>query len=206
MHTHLSWRARIVRAADLAGRRFGTVLAATAIVTGSVVAVSGTPAAAASGACPAAGKLTQGFHEGHNGIDIANAKGTEIYAVMGGEVIASASGVQGYGQWIRIRHADGAITEYGHMYERHVAKGQQVSTGQRIALMGREGDSTGVHLHLRTFKPGEAKGSDPIPFLRDRGVSIPCTPGGGGGEGGVTNVTAWAEANVRACSKTSCDV
>ncbi|MGW1135889.1 M23 family metallopeptidase, partial [Streptomyces griseoluteus] len=135
-------------------------------------------AAAYAGSCPTAGAVTQGYSSTHDGVDIANSLGTPIYAVGAGQVIASGP-AQGYGQWIRILHSDGTVTEYGHMYQRDVSVGQQVSAGQRIALMGSEGDSTGVHLHLRV-RVGTSttiRGIDPVPYLRDRGVGLPCTHG-----------------------------
>ncbi len=162
-----------------------------------------TGAAAFAASCPAAGTVSQGYSSTHDGVDIANAVGTPIHAVGAGEVIASGP-ASGYGQWIRILHSDGTVTEYGHMYQRDVSVGQQVQAGQRIALMGSEGESTGPHLHLRV-RIGTSttiRGIDPVPYLRDRGVGLPCTPGGGGGQ---TTVTAWTEANVRSCASTSCD-
>nr|WP_239135378.1 M23 family metallopeptidase [Streptomyces sp. SID12488] len=188
------------------------LLAAAALLLPLAVATPGhaatNAATAYAGSCPAAGVVTQGYSSGHDGVDIASSLGTPIYAVGAGEVIASGP-AQGYGQWIRILHSDGTVTEYGHMYQRDVSVGQQVSAGQRIALMGSEGDSTGVHLHLRV-RVGTStsiRGIDPVPYLRDRGVGLPCTPGGGGGGGGGgSTVTAWTQANVRACASTSCDV
>ncbi|GAA2740265.1 hypothetical protein GCM10010440_06540 [Kitasatospora cinereorecta] len=54
-------------------------------------AVPATPAAAAGfqASCPAAGYISQGYTPKHNGIDIANAYGTPIYAVGDGQVTAS---------------------------------------------------------------------------------------------------------------------
>jgi hypothetical protein len=181
--------------------------AATHGTTGPEVANGTTTAAAFTGACPTTGTVTQWYSGSHDGVDIADSLGTPIYAVGPGQVINSGP-AQGYGQWIRILHPDGTVTEYGHMYQRDVSVGQQVSAGQRIALMGREGEATGVHLHLRvrTSTSTSVRGIDPVPYLRDRGVSLPCTPGGGGGGGGTTTVTAWAEANVRSCARTSCGV
>ncbi|WP_455357559.1 M23 family metallopeptidase, partial [Streptomyces sp. SYSU K217416] len=143
------------------------------------VAPQAAPAAAAAyaGACPAAGQISQWYHAGHDGVDIANNRGTPIYAVGPGRVINSGP-AQGYGQWIRIQHPDGTVSEYGHMYHRDVAVGADVAAGQRIALMGSEGDSTGNHLHLR-IRPNSStsvRGIDPVPYLRDRGVGLPCTP------------------------------
>ncbi|MCX5559267.1 M23 family metallopeptidase [Streptomyces sp. NBC_00038] len=193
--------------------RVGLLAAAAALLLPLAAAAPGhaatngsTAATAFAGSCPAAGVVTQGYSSAHDGVDIANSLGTPIYAVGAGEVIASGP-AQGYGQWIRILHSDGTVTEYGHMYQRDVSVGQQVSAGQRIALMGSEGDSTGVHLHLRV-RVGTStsiRGIDPVPYLSDRGVGLPCTPGGGGGGGGSATVTAWAEANVRSCASTSCE-
>ncbi len=151
------------------------------------------PAAAAAytASCPAAGTVSQWFSSSHNGVDIANSRGTAIYATGPGSVIASGP-ADGYGQWIRIKHDDGSITEYGHMYERLVSVNQRVSGGQHIARMGSEGQSTGPHLHLRTYAPGAGVGSDPVPYLRERGVSLPCTPGTPGNPDPVnTNFSTW---------------
>lgn len=130
------------------------------------------------GACPAKGRLSQGFRgRAHDGIDIANARGTAINATGPGVVTASGP-ARGYGQWIRIKHDDGSMTEYGHMYQRLVRVGQRVNGGQLIARMGSEGTSTGNHLHLRTYasasRVGAGNGMNPIDYLRVRGVRIPC--------------------------------
>lgn len=133
------------------------------------------------GACPVDARISQGFSRAHDGIDLANRLGTPIFAVMGGKVVASGP-AQGYGQWIRIQHDDGSMTEYGHMSKRLVQVGAKVKAGQKIALVGSEGRSTGPHLHLRTYrsasKNGSGNGMNPIEYLKARGVSIPCKPSG----------------------------
>ncbi|MBU7598197.1 M23 family metallopeptidase [Streptomyces sp. P38-E01] len=127
-------------------------------------------------ACPAAGVISQGHHSGHDGVDIANELGTPLHAAGPGEVTHSGE-ASGYGQWIRILHPDGAVTEYGHMYERFVQVGDQVQAGQHIASMGSEGQSTGPHLHFEVHLDGGfGFGEDPVPYLGDRGVPLPCTP------------------------------
>ncbi|MGX9890457.1 peptidoglycan DD-metalloendopeptidase family protein [Streptomyces sp. NPDC002276] len=186
----------------------GLVTAAAVLLplTAALPAAAAPAAPAAFAASrPTAGVITQGYSDSHDGVDIANAQGTPIYAVGSGEVINSGP-ASGYGQWIRILHDDGTVTEYGHMYQRDVVVGQHVQAGQRIALMGSEGEATGPHLHLRVRigTSTTVRGIDPVPYLRDRGVNLPCTPGGGGGQG--TSVTAWAQANVRSCAATSCGV
>ncbi|MFD7334483.1 peptidoglycan DD-metalloendopeptidase family protein [Streptomyces violascens] len=166
----------------LSRRALGFALAAAAAVLPSLVTAP--PAAARTagfaGSCPTTGFVSQRYSDAHDGIDIADAYGTPIYAVGDGDVINSGP-AQGYGQWIRILHPDGTVTEYGHMYRRDVAVGEHVVAGQRIALMGSEGESSGPHLHLRVRvgTSTDIRGIDPIPYLEERGVGLPCTPGGG---------------------------
>ncbi|MEU3726546.1 peptidoglycan DD-metalloendopeptidase family protein, partial [Streptomyces sp. NPDC031705] len=163
------------------GRALRVLLTAAAALLPALGAAPAATArtAAPAAACPAAGPVSQHYHSGHNGVDIANAIGTPIYAVGDGEV--TISGYSGdYGQWIRIQHPDGRISEYGHMYQRDVSVGDRVVAGQRIALMGQEGNSTGPHLHLRIWgDPSASYGIDPEPYLAERGVELPCTPGTG---------------------------
>jgi hypothetical protein len=136
----------------------------------------------AGGACPVGARLSQGFSRSHDGVDLASPIGTPIYAVAAGKVTASGP-AQGYGQWIRIQHDDGSMTEYGHMSKRFVQAGARVKAGQKIAAVGSEGRSTGPHLHLRTYrsasKTGSGNGMNPVEYLRARGVSVPCRPTGG---------------------------
>ncbi|WP_158828032.1 M23 family metallopeptidase, partial [Streptomyces sp. NRRL S-118] len=133
-------------------------------------------------ACPATGFISQGYSREHNGIDIADDYGTPIHAVGDGEVTVSGYDTSGYGQWIRILHPDGTITEYGHMYQRDVRVGDRVVAGQQIALMGSEGQSSGPHLHLRVWgDAGASVRTDPIPYLAERGIEMPCMPGTGPG-------------------------
>ncbi|QGU08569.1 Murein hydrolase activator NlpD precursor [Corynebacterium occultum] len=123
---------------------------------------------------PAQGTFTSGFGPRwgsmHNGIDIANAIGTPIQAVMAGTVIDSGP-ASGYGQWIRIRHEDGSISVYGHMSSLYVGVGQWVSAGQTIAGMGSEGFSTGSHLHFEIW-PNGVTPVDPQAWLAGHGIYL----------------------------------
>ncbi|WP_234320183.1 M23 family metallopeptidase [Streptomyces sp. SBT349] len=160
-----------------------TTMACGAFVAGLMAAPAGAQPltghqaaaeAAVAGACPASGRISQGYHSNHDGIDIANSLGTPIHAADAGTVTHSGP-ASGYGQWIRIRHADGSVTEYGHMYQRDVAVGASVGAGQRIALMGSEGQSTGPHLHFEVHLDGAfGFGDDPIAYMSARGVALPC--------------------------------
>ncbi len=92
---------------------------------------------------------TQGLH-GYNAIDLAASIGTSIRAAAAGEVIVSRSSGWngGYGQYIVIRHSNGAQTLYAHLSSIGVSVGSQVTQGQVIGGMGNSGRSTGAHLHF----------------------------------------------------------
>ncbi|WP_342320116.1 M23 family metallopeptidase [Corynebacterium mayonis] len=123
---------------------------------------------------PAEGVFTSGFGARwgamHNGVDIANAIGTPIRAVGDGVVI-DAGPAQGFGNWVRIKHPDGAVSVYGHMSAVGVSVGQQVKAGDQIASMGNEGFSTGSHLHFEIHPDGTTP-VDPVPWLAARGITL----------------------------------
>ncbi|HUQ60263.1 M23 family metallopeptidase [Lentzea sp.] len=123
---------------------------------------------------PAEGSFTSGFGArwgtSHNGVDIANAIGTPIVAAMDGTVV-EAGPASGFGLWVRIQHADGTITVYGHMNTIDVPQGAQVKAGQQIATIGNRGESTGPHLHFEVWAAGSQK-INPVGWLAERGVSL----------------------------------
>lgn len=100
---------------------------------------------------PTQGVLTQGYHTKHFALDIHNRMNTPIYASASGTVIKSDDGWNyGYGKYIIIDHGNGIQTLYGHNNVRKVEVGDEVKTGQLIALMGNSGNvfgPTGIHLH-----------------------------------------------------------
>ncbi len=96
-----------------------------------------------------------GYSRAHRGIDYAAPMGTEVYAVGDGVItVRSFSG--GYGNLIRIRHANGYATGYGHMsgYAQHQEIGAYVRQGDVIGYVGSTGLSTGPHLHFEMKKNG----------------------------------------------------
>lgn len=93
-----------------------------------------------------------GAQEFHNGIDLVNGNpNTPIFASADGEVIVAgdANYYDWYGNWTVIQHADGMYTGYAHQSRVDVSKGQKVTAGQQIGLMGTTGPSTGEHLHFQ---------------------------------------------------------
>lgn len=98
----------------------------------------------------------------HEGIDIANSLGTDIYAADEGRVVFS--GVQnGYGNIIIIDHGNGYTTRYGHCSELLKNVGDVVAKGDVIARSGNTGRSTGNHVHFEIRKDGEAL--NPLDFV-----------------------------------------
>jgi murein DD-endopeptidase MepM/ murein hydrolase activator NlpD len=106
----------------------------------------------------------------HAGIDLANAIGTPIHAVSDGVVIA-AGPTAGYGMWVKLRHADGTVTLYGHVNTTMVSVGERVMAGDQIATVGNRGNSTGPHLHFEVLLGGSQR-VDPVPWLAKRGLSV----------------------------------
>jgi murein DD-endopeptidase MepM/ murein hydrolase activator NlpD len=108
----------------------------------------------------------------HWGIDLAAPMLTPEYAAMDG-VVLKAGAASGFGLAVYILHENGDVTVYGHMEKILVKVGDYVEAGQQIALLGQRGQSTGPHLHFEVHRGGiNGKKIDPIPWLRERGVSI----------------------------------
>lgn len=89
----------------------------------------------------------------HKGVDWACSVGTTIKASSGGTV-ASAGWVNGYGYCITISHPDGKRTRYAHLSKILVSAGEKVKQGEKIALSGNTGNSTGPHLHFEILVDG----------------------------------------------------
>ena len=90
----------------------------------------------------------------HTGLDIATATGTPIKAAADGTVtFAAYSG--SYGYLVKIDHGNGVETWYGHTSKMLVKAGQEVKSGDTIALVGSTGNSTGPHLHFEVRINGE---------------------------------------------------
>jgi murein DD-endopeptidase MepM/ murein hydrolase activator NlpD len=88
----------------------------------------------------------------HTGVDWAAPVGTPILAAGDGTV-EQVGGKGGYGNYIRIRHANGFATAYGHMsrYAAGVEPGVSVKQGQIIGYVGSTGMSTGPHCHFEVL-------------------------------------------------------
>lgn len=99
----------------------------------------------------------------HKGIDIDTEVGDSVYAWRSGTVIYTGYNKTA-GNRINIRHANGYISKYHHLYKTLVKKGDAVQGGQLIGLAGKSGRVTGAHLHFSVLQNG--KHLDPYPLLR----------------------------------------
>lgn len=91
--------------------------------------------------------------EFHNGLDVNARTGTPIIAPADGVVVSIGTNY-GFGKLLTINHGYGLKTRYAHLSKYLVKKGQAVKRGQKIALMGNTGRSTGPHLHYEVHLKG----------------------------------------------------
>jgi murein DD-endopeptidase MepM/ murein hydrolase activator NlpD len=122
---------------------------------------------------PGTGRVTSPFGPRwgrfHAGLDLAAGIGAPVRAVTAATVL-SAGAEGGYGQLVRLRHADGTVTVYAHLSEISVATGQQVPVGHVLGLEGNSGHSTGPHLHFEVRVDDVPL--DPAAWLQARGVAL----------------------------------
>jgi len=88
----------------------------------------------------------------HLGLDFSAPIGTEIYATGNGIVKFAGNQADGYGNKVIIDHGYGYQTLYAHCSKILIRKGQKVKRGQKIALVGNTGRSTGPHLHYEVIR------------------------------------------------------
>ncbi len=96
-----------------------------------------------------------GYMRMHKGMDIGARYGSPIFAAMDG-VVAFAGRSGGYGNFVKLNHAGGIASGYGHMSRIAVRPGTRVARGQVIGYVGSTGMSTGPHLHWDVWKNGQA--------------------------------------------------
>lgn len=91
----------------------------------------------------------------HPGIDIAVAEGSYVRAAGPG-IVREAGQNDVYGRFVRIAHADGYESVYGHASELFVIANEEVERNQVIALSGNTGRSSAPHLHFEIWRNGQA--------------------------------------------------
>ncbi|MDT8404329.1 M23 family metallopeptidase [Sulfuriflexus sp.] len=106
-----------------------------------------------------------GKREHHDGVDLAGKDGSEVIAVASG-VVTWSSRRYGYGNLVEVNHGNGYVTRYGHNKEVLVKVGDKVGKGDKLALMGSTGRSTGPHVHFEVLFNGRSK--DPVKYINAR--------------------------------------
>ena len=117
---------------------------------------------------PVIGKVVSKFGsvgEGlqNDGINIAVKKGTTVKAAENGVVAYAGNELKGLGNLLLIKHADGWLTVYAHNDALSVSRGDKVSRGQKIAVVGRTGNVSTDQLHFEVRKG--TKALDPLKYL-----------------------------------------
>jgi murein DD-endopeptidase MepM/ murein hydrolase activator NlpD len=97
------------------------------------------------------GEISQGYHYGHYGLDIAADSGTPVRAGAAGKVIFAGWKNNGGGYQVWIAHGSGLYTTYNHMSSITVGNGQSVGRGQQVGRVGMTGNATGPHLHFEVW-------------------------------------------------------
>ena len=157
------------------------VLRPTAAASRSGTARSGSPGPGRSGSSqprpalpdlpspawrwPTEGAVAAGFGEDNaalTGVLIEGRMGQAVRAAADGQVVYAGSGLIGYGNLVIIKHNATYLSAYGHNRALHVAEGETVKQGERIAEMG-EGPGRRPRLHFEIRRNGEPV--DPRPFL-----------------------------------------
>jgi len=135
-------------------------------------------------------RVAQGYngtrtHEGRDqyAVDFAMRKGTPVCAARAGVVVdlKESSKIGGSDEKFRdksnyvcILHSDGTVAEYHHLHTDGVLVeiGQRVEAGQRIAISGNTGYSTGPHLHFGVYSAvsGRRRQSRPVTFIARQGL------------------------------------
>src|ERR1700736_2757426 len=112
-----------------------------------------------------------GYVKMHTGVDWAAPYGTPIFA-SGNGVVEKAEWEGGYGKYVRLKHANGYETAYGHMsaFAKGMEPGKRVRQGQVIGFIGSTGQSTGAHVHYEILVNGRFV--DPMRIKLPRGRSL----------------------------------
>jgi murein DD-endopeptidase MepM/ murein hydrolase activator NlpD len=123
---------------------------------------------------PVQGEISSGFGLREHPVsgEVAKHTGVDIRTPMGSVVKATATGIVSFSGWtsgsgyiVVLEHGHGFSTAYAHNKENTVSVGQKVKKGEKIALSGSSGVTTGPHVHYEVWK--DEKQIDPISYLKD---------------------------------------
>jgi lipoprotein NlpD len=117
---------------------------------------------------PSLAVVARGFsnaEEGNKGLDFKGELGSPIVAAADGKVVYTGNALRGFGNLVIIKHSDAYLTAYAHNEQIVVKEQEWVTSGQKIATMGKSGtDSVKLHFEVRY----KGKSVDPLRFLPKR--------------------------------------
>jgi murein DD-endopeptidase MepM/ murein hydrolase activator NlpD len=135
----------------------------------------------------------------HAGVDIAAPNGSPVVATTDG--VVSKTGVSpSYGRFVEVAHGSGLTSVYAHLggTVAGVAPGLPVGEGEKIALIGSTGRSTGPHLHFEMRRDGQPL--NPAVFM-DRAFKPDALPYAEAAKISpivrIAQVSGWARSKVR---------
>jgi murein DD-endopeptidase MepM/ murein hydrolase activator NlpD len=112
--------------------------------------------------------ISQYYHYGHYGLDIAADYGSSVRAAGSGTIIFAGWKGNGGGYQVWVAHGSGLYSTYNHMSAISVGSGQRISEGQQIGRVGQSGRATGPHLHFEVWRGGIWNGGsrvNPLAYL-----------------------------------------
>ncbi|WP_417581639.1 peptidoglycan DD-metalloendopeptidase family protein [Pelagibacterium sp.] len=113
---------------------------------------------------PLSGRVITDFAASRGtGINIEAPEGTSVRAAENGEVIYVGNAVEGYGNLVLVKHANGFVSAYAHLNTIGVVKGDAISRGDAIGTVGMTGSVSRPQLHFELRKG--ATPVDPMPLL-----------------------------------------
>jgi murein DD-endopeptidase MepM/ murein hydrolase activator NlpD len=106
----------------------------------------------------------------HSGVDIDAPIGTEVQAVLDGEVVKIENN-ETYGRFVKVAHSDELYSVYAHLNETSVKIGRKIRRGETVGKLGNTGKTSGAHLHFELWR--RDKVVDPMKYLNfeNRGES-----------------------------------
>lgn len=107
----------------------------------------------------------------HEGIDISLPRGGDVVATGDG-VVTEAKFDGAYGWLVDVEHSPSVVSRYAHLSKTLVKVGQNVRRGDRVALSGNSGRSTGPHLHYEVRVNGRARNPKQFVLLPQRLATV----------------------------------
>lgn len=99
----------------------------------------------------------------HNGIDFIVPQGTPVYSSAAGEVVSVTHSTKGLGNVVSIAHPGGFRTNYAHLSQIRVSKGQKVDKGRLVGTVGMTGNAFAPHLHYEVMR--DTVYLDPVGYI-----------------------------------------